>query len=216
MYQGPAAQWQGGTSCSSVRWSPATMWVTQEPWVQRWGVQRHKWSRIRSMGRLSHPASEQQEVFQRMAPRMTFYLLPSGPQRPVLLTILVLLPGHHWWLCPSFLPFTPSSSFSSSSTWLMVGEGKHPKVSHQTREGLPCPLWGYPLFGTLGKNLSLPPPPSFLTGMPGRLLSWGPLTMVDALARVFRRKYKVCLKFICSTIYLVRMLIRKKKLNVPP
>lgn len=41
------------------------------------------------MGRLSHPTSEQQEVFQRMAPRMTFYLLPSGPQRPVLLTILV-------------------------------------------------------------------------------------------------------------------------------
>lgn len=89
MYQGPAAQWQGGTSCSSVRWSPATVWVTQEPWVQRWGVQRHKWSRIRPMGRLSHPTSEQQEVFQRMAPRMTFYLLPSGPQRPVLLTILV-------------------------------------------------------------------------------------------------------------------------------
>ena len=127
-----------------------------------------------------------------------------------------LLPGHHWWLCPALLPFTPSSSFSSSSTWLMVGEGKLPKVSHQTREGLPGPLWGYPLFGTLGKNLSLPSPLSFLTRMPGRLLSWGPLTLVDALTHVFRRKYKVCLKFICSTIYLVRILIRKKKLNFPP
>lgn len=72
-----------------------------------------------------------------------------------------LVPGHPWWPCPSFLLSTPSSSFFSSSAWLMVGEGNLPKASHQTREGLPGPLWGYPLFGTLGKNLSLPHPPLF-------------------------------------------------------
>ena len=187
---------------------------TLGPWVRWWGVQRHKWSRIRSMGRLSHPASEQQEVFQRWLPGWLSTSSPPDPRGLFCWLSWCLLSGHHWWLCPSLLPFTPSSSFSS--TWLMVGEGKLPKVFHQTREGLPGPLWGYPLFGTLGKNLSLPSPPSFLTRMPGRLLSWGPLTLVDALTHVFRRKYKVCLKFICSTIYLIRILIRKKKLNFPP
>lgn len=151
-----------------------------------------------------------------MAPRMTFYLLPSRPQRPVLLTILVFTSRTSLMVVPCPPPLY---SLLILFLFLHLANGRWGEASKGFPPDQRGSAWSFvrvPIVWDPGKNLSLPSPPSFLTRMPGRLLSWGPLTLVDALTHVFRRKYKVCLKFICSTIYLVRILIRKKKLNSPP
>ena len=142
------------------------------------------------MSRLSHPASEQQEVTQRMAPRMPFYLLPSRPQRPVLLTLLVFRSRTSLMTMPLLLHL-------ANGRW-----GEASKVFPPDQRGSAWSFVRLPIVWDPGEESVPAPPPCFLTGMPGRLLSWGPLTVVDALAHVFRRK---CM----PEVYLFNYLLNK-------
>ena len=137
-----------------------------------------------------------------LAPRMPFYLLPSRPQRPVLLPLLVFRSGTSLMTVPLLPPLYPLLILFlllhvANGRW-----GEASKVFPPDQRGSAWSFVRLPIVWDPGEESVPAPPPSFLTGMPGRLLSWGPLTVVDALAHVFRRK---CM----PEVYLFNYLLNK-------
>lgn len=177
--------------------------MTPEPWIQLQEVLRHKWSRIRWRSRLSHPASGQQEVFQKKAHRLTFHLLPSRPQRPLLLTFYFQGITDDYTRTPP----PPPVLLPLSSTWLSVDEEKPQNVSSQTRKVSASSFVRMIIFWD-AREESVPVSALLKIRTPSRLLSGRSLTVVDVLVSVFRGKCKICLEFICSTFYLLSMLVK--------